>query len=106
MDSNQQLRAADALTELWKGLLPDDEAPSKTQFLTWAAMCSENIAAYALNRAARKAYRLRAAGSLWTSEQLGRYVTSIMKNERDGRHIFDTPQARGSGAVEVRNNWR
>lgn len=81
----QQLRAADTLTELWKGLLPDYEAPGRAQFLTWAEMVTEETAAYAINRAARKARR-----EVMTAERLGRYITGVMKNEREGRHVFAT----------------
>lgn len=87
-NATQQLETAESLTKLWRGLLPDYEPPSRVQFLTWAAMCSETIAAHALNRAARKAQRQRAAGMPMAPEQLGRYVTSVMRNERDGRHTF------------------
>lgn len=84
----QQLNTADALTELWKGLLPDYDVPSRMQFLTWASMCSEDVAAHALNRAARKAQRQQLAGEPLDSERLGRYATGVMRNERDGRHKF------------------
>jgi hypothetical protein len=85
----QQLRSADSLAELWRGLLPDYELPSREQFLTWAAMCSEDTAVFALNRAARKARNQKQTGIPLDGERLGRYVTGIICNERDGRHIFN-----------------
>lgn len=94
MDAAQQLTAANNLAELWRGLLPDHQQPSRAQFLTWAGMCSEETAAYALNRAARKAQRQKMAGTPMDGERLGRYITGIMRNERDGRHQFAEGLAR------------
>jgi hypothetical protein len=85
----QQLEAADALAELWKGLLPEQELPDRAQFLTWAAMCPEETAVFALNRAARKARNQKIAGDPLDGERLGRYITGIIRNEREGRHIFN-----------------
>lgn len=79
----KQLEAADSLTALWKGLLPDHALPSRAQFLTWAAMASEETATYAINRAARKVRRVS-----MDADRLGRYISGIVLNERDGRHIF------------------
>ncbi len=83
-NATKQLEIANNLTELWAGLLPDYDLPNRGQFLTWAAMTSEETAAYALNRAASKVRR-----TPMTSDQLGRYVSGIMRNEREGRHVFD-----------------
>lgn len=85
----QQLKCADNLTELWKGLFPEDQIPDRTQFLTWAGMCSEETAAFAFNRAARKARNQKQAGTPLDGNRLGRYITGIIRNEREGRHIFN-----------------
>lgn len=88
----QQLRVADNLTDLWTGLLPDYPAPTRAQFLEWAGMASEEIASHAVNRAARKARREQQQTRVpMTAERLGRYVTGIVRNEREGRHNFTTP---------------
>lgn len=93
MNAAQQLQTADNLAELWAGLLPDYRLPSRSQFLTWAAMCSEEVATYALNRAARKAHKQQEAGAPLDADALGRYLTGIMRNERDGRHEFPERRA-------------
>ena len=92
MAAQQQLDEASSLSELWKGLLPQYEIPSRAQFLLWAAMCPGETAVYALNRAARKAWRARMAGTPMGVEHIGRYITGIIRNERDGRHVFNTPR--------------
>lgn len=79
----QQLEVAANLESLWKGLFPRNDSPGRLQFLAWASMCPEDTAVYAFNRAARKLRR-----ELMTDEQLGRYITGVLKNERDGRHAF------------------
>jgi hypothetical protein len=79
----QQLEAANNLAELWRGLLPDYDLPSRSQFLTWAGMVPEETAAYAINRAANKVRRVP-----MNADQLGWYTTGIMLNEREGRHAF------------------
>jgi hypothetical protein len=55
-------------------------------------MGSEELAAYALNRAARKARRAQTAGNPMDDERLGRYVSGIIRNEREGRHTFATEE--------------
>ena len=85
----QQLESADNLMELWEGLFPDYALPTRTQFLNWAEMCTEQIAAYAFNRAARKAQKQKDTDPL-SPERLGRYITGIIVNQRDGKHVFDT----------------
>lgn len=83
----QQLESADNLQELWEGLLPNITAPDRCQFLRWADLCSERVAAYAINRAARKALRQQTTDPLDT-DRLSRYVTGIIVNERENRHTF------------------
>lgn len=87
----QQLESADNLTELWEGLLPEYNVPSRAQFLNWAEMCSEQIGAYAINRAARKAHRQKDTDPM-DGERLSRYITSIMVHERDGNRTFSRSQ--------------
>lgn len=77
-DTTRQFEVADGLAKLWKGLLPSHTLPSRSQFLQWSAMGPETLAVYALNRAARKALR-----EGFDAERVGRYVTSIIRNERD-----------------------
>ena len=93
MNATQQLEAANNLAELWAGLLPEYQLPSKAQFLTWAQMCPEETAVYALNRAARKARKQELSGDRLGPERIGRYVTGIICNERAGRHIFNESPA-------------
>jgi hypothetical protein len=53
-------------------------------------MSPEDTAVYAFNRAARKVQR-----EPMDNEQLGRYISGVMRNERDGRHVFGrTPTER------------
>jgi hypothetical protein len=82
-NATKQLELADTLTILWRGLFPDFETPAQTQFLTWAATASESTTAYAFNRARSKSRR-----QPMTADQLGRYISGILRNEREGRHIF------------------
>jgi hypothetical protein len=81
--AQQQLEIAANLETLWKGLFPSHDCPGRLQFLTWASMYSEETAVYAFNRACRKVQR-----EPMDDEHLGRYISGIMKNERDGRHVF------------------
>ena len=83
--ASQQLEVAASLEALWKGLFPRHPCPDRLQFLTWASMSPEDTAVYAFNRAARKVQR-----EPMDNEQLGRYVSGIMKNEREGKHVFDS----------------
>lgn len=77
-DTTRQFEVADGLTKLWKGLLPNYPIPSRSQFLQWSAMGPETTAVYVLNRAARKALREN-----FNADRVGRYVTSIIRHERD-----------------------
>lgn len=95
-NAREQLKAADALTQLWTGLFPDYELPSRAQFLTWSSMCPEEIAAHAFNRAARKALRQRLSGSPLSPERLGRYISGIIVNERNNRHCFSPLEGRAA----------
>jgi hypothetical protein len=81
--ASQQLEVAANLEVLWKGLFPNHSCPGRLQFLTWVSMSPEDTAVYAFNRAARKVQR-----EPMDEEQLGRYISGVMKNERDGRHVF------------------
>jgi hypothetical protein len=81
----KQLEIADTLTRLWEGLFPQYELPSRVQFLTWSVMTTAETAAYAFNRAARKVRH-----ESMDADQLGRYVSGIMRNEREGRHKFNS----------------
>jgi hypothetical protein len=86
-NAGQQLESAANLQRLWEGLLPELSVPAPTQFLMWAGMCSEKVSAYAINRAARKSHR-QALTCPMDTEGLSRYVTSIITNEREGKHRF------------------
>jgi hypothetical protein len=88
MDAAQQIRAADDLMALWRVLLPEHKEPGQAQLLAWIGMHSPETAAFALNRAARKARRQQSDGTPMDSEHLGRYITGVVRNQRDGRHIF------------------
>jgi len=77
-DTTRQFEVADGLEKLWQGLLPNHPLPSRSQFLQWSAMGPETTAVYALNRAARKALREN-----FNADRVGRYVTSIIRHERD-----------------------
>ncbi len=90
--ASQQLEVAANLETLWKGLFPLHACPDRLQFLTWASMSPEDTAVYAFNRGARKIQR-----EPMNDEQLGRYISGIMKNEREGRYVFNNaPRERNS----------
>ena len=78
-----QLVRAEQLETLWQGLFPDLESPGRGQFLRWADMGAET-AAYALNRAARKALRMAATAEPMTAYDVARYVTAVMRDEIAG----------------------
>lgn len=84
----KQLEVAANLEALWKGLFPTHNCPDRLQFLTWASMSPEDTAVYAFNRAARKVQR-----ESMDDEQLGRYISGIVRNEREGRRIFTSSVA-------------
>lgn len=77
-DATRQLEVADNLAKLWAGLLPNHDVPSRSQFLQWAAMGPEATVVFAINRAARKALR-----EGFDIDRIGRYVTGIIRRERD-----------------------
>lgn len=62
MNIKMQLDFADALAELWKGLLPNADLPSRQQFLMWADLAPENIVTFAFNKVA-----VSIVGRRWTS---------------------------------------
>lgn len=78
-NATRQLEVAKNLEALWTGLLPDHQVPSRSQFLQWSAMAPETTVVSAINRAARKALRER-----FDADRIGRYVTGILRCERDG----------------------
>jgi len=86
-NSAEQLETADNLQELWEGLLPGFPVPLRSQFLRWTEICSDRIVTYAINRGARKALRQQETDPM-TADQLGRYITGIIVNEREGNHRF------------------
>ena len=88
MDATQQISAANSLMELWQGILPDYETPEKGQFLAWVGMHSPETATFAINRVGRKVRKMREAGVPMDIEHIRRYVTGVVRNQRDGRHVF------------------
>ena len=83
LSAAKQLEVAANLERLWAGLFTGHTLPSKRQFLTWASMSGESTLVYAFNRASRKASR-----EPMDADQLGRYISGIARNEREGRHVF------------------
>jgi hypothetical protein len=88
MTLENQLKSADQLVRLWRGLLPNLEVPADGQFLRWVGMRDADIAAHAINRTAKKYHKTVLQGCPMTAEAASRYVTSIIHNEMTNTRDF------------------
>lgn len=103
MNLEQQLSKAENLESLWRGLLPHLATPDRSQFLRWADMSPDNgeLAHFAINRSARKAYRLAQSDAPMTGEAVARYVTSVIRNELSGNREFSSRPAADRTALQT-----
>jgi hypothetical protein len=85
---NEQSSLAQQLEFLWKGLLPNIGVPDASQFFYWAGKYPEELIVTGINRAARKARKLRDTESPMTLVEAIQYASSVMRNENLGFRKF------------------
>lgn len=86
----EQTAAAHQYAELWRAVMSGVETPADDQFLIWAGSYKKSQVVRGINGAARKFRAMQNASRSMTANDVARYAASIMRNERAGRHIFQT----------------
>jgi hypothetical protein len=81
MTAQKQIEAASSFAQLWQELLPNQELPTRQQFLMWAGIYTDEQISRGITRAAAKSRRMDASGTPMSADDCARYATSVMKNE-------------------------
>ena len=90
MTVTEQLKAANEYAQLWRALMPELPAPDSDQLTLWAGSYSTDLVSQGINRASRKYRRLRQTDTPMSAADVGRYASSVMKNEFLNIHKFPT----------------
>lgn len=81
---DKQLQDVADLQDLWSELFPNIEEPPVTQFHRWQLMKGTELTQKAINRGAKKFYKMERDASPMTMEDVSKYVTSIILHEIRG----------------------
>lgn len=95
MTVTEQLTAANEYGQLWRALMPDLPAPDSPQLMLWAGTYGADLVSQAINRASRKYRKLRDTDTPMDAASVGRYASSVMKNELLGIRQFPTGNHHG-----------
>jgi hypothetical protein len=88
MNVTRQQRLASKLSGLWNQLMPEIGTPEQQQFLIWSGAYLEHQVVHGMNRAARKALKLKDTSTPLSLTEAVRYASSVMKNEKLRRTDF------------------
>lgn len=92
MNVTRQQKLSSKLSGLWHQLMPEIGTPEQQQFLIWSGAYLEHQVVHGMNRAARKALKLKDTSTPMTLEQAIQYASSVMKNEKLRRTDFTDRQ--------------
>jgi hypothetical protein len=105
MNVLRQMNLAKVYGELWDALFPSLGKLEFDQLALWAGTYTEKQVVTGMNRAARKARKLRDTATPMSLPDVIRYASSVMKNEKcgfrdfTGRRTFHGTQADGGCGI-------
>jgi hypothetical protein len=85
MTAQQQILAASSFADLWRGLMPGQDVPPQSTFLTWAGIYTDHLVSRGVTRAASKSRKTIAEGGSMSGEDCTRYASSVMKHELESQ---------------------